>query len=96
MEPFVLAEQRQHLVQKNSNLAQKAFFFALFLDLILQCCTFLPQKLVSLFNFHNYDNLRHFVKKRDPRRQEGDERVCCTLHPCVRLVCRREKKIKNK
>lgn len=32
------------------------------------------EKLVSLFNFHNYDNLRHFVKKQDPRRQERDER----------------------
>ncbi|MBN3323686.1 GLSK Glutaminase, partial [Atractosteus spatula] len=37
----------------------------------IQFCT----DLVALCNFHNYDNLRHFVKKLDPRREGGDQRV---------------------
>uniref|UniRef100_A0A8D3CEQ0 glutaminase n=1 Tax=Scophthalmus maximus TaxID=52904 RepID=A0A8D3CEQ0_SCOMX len=33
------------------------------------------QDLVSYFNFHNYDNLRHFTKKHDPRRSSDDDPV---------------------
>lgn len=31
------------------------------------------QDVVSYFNFHNYDNLRHFTKKHDPRRRSDDD-----------------------
>ncbi|XP_028308299.1 glutaminase kidney isoform, mitochondrial-like isoform X2 [Gouania willdenowi] len=31
------------------------------------------QDLVSFFNFHHYDNLRHFAKKHDPRRLSDDD-----------------------
>uniref|UniRef100_A0A3Q3IKM2 glutaminase n=1 Tax=Monopterus albus TaxID=43700 RepID=A0A3Q3IKM2_MONAL len=38
----------------------------------IQFCT----DLVEHFNFHNYDNLRHFAKKHDPRKEAGDQRQC--------------------
>ena len=30
------------------------------------------QELVKMFNFHNYDNLKHTVKKLDPRKRKVD------------------------
>ncbi|XP_068101017.1 glutaminase kidney isoform, mitochondrial isoform X2 [Hyperolius riggenbachi] len=39
------------------------------------------QDLVALCNFHNYDNLRHFAKKLDPRREGGDQRTQLSYGP---------------
>ncbi|XP_035771119.1 glutaminase kidney isoform, mitochondrial-like [Neolamprologus brichardi] len=44
-------------------------------DASFRLSVFVFQDLVELFNFHNYDNLRHFAKKHDPRREGGDQRV---------------------
>lgn len=44
-------------------------------SLLIYLSAFSFQDLVELFNFHNYDNLRHFAKKHDPRREGGDQRV---------------------
>ncbi|XP_016130036.1 glutaminase kidney isoform, mitochondrial-like isoform X3 [Sinocyclocheilus grahami] len=43
----------------------------------IQFCT----DMVQLCNFHNYDNLRHFAKKLDPRREGGDQRQQQNLEP---------------
>uniref|UniRef100_A0A8C2Z6L0 glutaminase n=1 Tax=Cyclopterus lumpus TaxID=8103 RepID=A0A8C2Z6L0_CYCLU len=44
------------------------------------------QDLLSHFNFHNYDNLRHFTKKHDPRRRSDEEPVNQNVSDCSARV----------
>lgn len=54
------------------------YAFIYHMQIIMHVLKYL-QDLVSLCNFHNYDNLRHFAKKLDPRREGGDQRVSYCL-----------------